>query len=147
MKRLITSCFLVFVGLFGLVAAMPTPVNAASSCTGGTGTSSAVLGFPYWYRGMKCDTINGNKVVNVKETTIPTLVWTVALNVLEILLRIAGILAVIMILASAFQYITNGGNEQKIAKAKTSLIQAVVGLAIAICATTIIGFIMSGVSG
>jgi len=146
MKRFFVAGLITIVGLFGLVAIFPTTVDAVSPCP----STSAFLGFPNWYRGLDCegDTDAGTYHVIVGgETAIPRFIWTIVLNALDILLRIAGILAVVMILFSAFKYVTNGGNESKIAAAKTSLMQAVIGLLIAVAAATIVGFVIAGLTG
>ena len=65
-----------------------------------------------------------------------------ALNGLNILLQIAGILAVVMLIASGYNYLTSSGEPDKITKAKTGLLRAIVGLAIAVMSSTIIYFIV-----
>jgi len=142
MKQFIVAGFMTLVGMLGLVAVLPAQVDAAA-CP----DRSSFLDFPNWYRGLECTVIEGHTVVDMGSMTVPRVVWTVAINMIEILMRVVGILAVVMILVSAFRYLTNGGNEQKIAAAKTSLTQAVIGLIIAILASTVIGFLMAGLTG
>lgn len=48
-----------------------------------------------------------------------------------ILSYIAGIIAIIMILVSGFKYATSGGDSNRVGSAKTTLIYALVGIAIA----------------
>lgn len=50
--------------------------------------------------------------------------------IVQILSIIGGIVAVIMILISGFKYITSNGDSNKIASAKTTLIYALVGIAV-----------------
>jgi hypothetical protein len=108
------------------------------------------LSFPTWDDGLKCahdPSIEGSKHVDlVASGGIGTFIWTVVLNVFHILLRVAGILAVILIIVNAYQYLTSAGAPDKIAKAKTGLIQALVGLAIAILASTIIYFVIGRIA-
>jgi hypothetical protein len=135
-KRFLVSLLTSIVAITGFIAIVaPNTVTAASCPTGGN-----FLTFPAWNRGLECDQYGA---VNVKNEGIPRVVWTIALNVVEILLQVAGLLAVVMILVSAFKYLTNGGDEQKIAAAKTSLLQAIVGLAIALISVTAINFIVA----
>lgn len=56
---------------------------------------------------------------------------------------IAGIIAVILIIASGLKFVTSGGNEQKVAGAKNTLMNAVIGVAIIALASAIISFVMS----
>ncbi len=55
---------------------------------------------------------------------------------------IVGVVAVIMIILSGLTYITSDGETSKIAKAKTSLIYAIVGLVIVAVAQTIVHFVL-----
>jgi hypothetical protein len=107
------------------------------------------LSFPTWDRGLKCeenkDAPDPTSTRHVKVDDIPTFVWTVVLNILDILLRLAGILAVVMLIMNGYQYLTSAGVPDKISKAKTGLLHAIVGLAIALMASTIIYFIVGEV--
>jgi Type IV secretion system pilin len=60
----------------------------------------------------------------------------------NILSTIVGIAAIIMILVSAFKYITSNGDSAKISSAKTTLIYALVGLAIAGLAETLVHLVL-----
>lgn len=132
-RNVITAWFIMFFTIFGLAL---TPASVyAEQCQ----PESGILGFPTWYRGLTCDGIKG-ETYHVVDDHIPKIVWTAALNVLDMLLHVAGIVAIFMILLSAFKYLTNGGNQQKVAGAKSSLLKAVVGLAIALLASTAVGF-------
>ncbi|MBL8122451.1 hypothetical protein JNM87_06935 [Candidatus Saccharibacteria bacterium] len=48
-----------------------------------------------------------------------------------------------MIMVSGFRYITSGGDSQKIASAKNTLIGAIIGLVVIALAQTIITFVLS----
>ncbi len=63
--------------------------------------------------------------------------------VVSVLSIIVGIAAVIMILVSAFKYITSGGESSKVSSAKTALIYALVGLAVAATAQALVHFVLS----
>jgi hypothetical protein len=59
-------------------------------------------------------------------------------SVVSILSIVVGVAAVIMIILSGFRYITSGGDSNKVASAKSSLIYALVGLAVAALAQVIV---------
>jgi hypothetical protein len=121
------------------VAVIPAqPSYAVNRC--GVDTDSDFLLFPTWNRGLDCDTTGGAEHVVVED--IPKFIWTVALNALDILLRIAGILAVVMLIVNGYQYLTSSGAPDKVAKAKTGLLRTIVGLALAVLASTIIYFVV-----
>ncbi len=60
-----------------------------------------------------------------------------AINILSI---IVGIVAVVMIIVSGLKYITSGGEANKVGSAKTTLIYALIGLAIAVIAQALVHF-------
>jgi len=63
-------------------------------------------------------------------------------TVTNLLLGIAGSVAVIFIIVGAIQYSTSAGNEQSVQKAKSTITSAVIGLIIAILALGIVNFIL-----
>lgn len=63
-------------------------------------------------------------------------------TVLEIVFGIIGALALLMIVVSGLRYITSAGNPEKASKAKNGIIYALVGLAIAIAAESIVSFVV-----
>jgi hypothetical protein len=65
-----------------------------------------------------------------------------AINIMAI---IGGIIAVLFIIVGGIKYITSGGDGQKAAGAKNTLLYAVVGLVVIALARTIIYFVLSSV--
>jgi len=63
-------------------------------------------------------------------------------KVSRIVATIAGVVAVVMIMVSGLRYMTSGGDAQKAAAAKNTLIGALVGLVIIVLAQSIILFVM-----
>ena len=103
--------------------------------------------FPPWNRGLvdsgqDCDDISftGQGVKREKTQTIIT-------NVTSILLRLAGLAAVIGLIVSGFKYATSSGNPQKASGAQKSLINALSGLALAVAATLIVESIHNRLTG
>ncbi len=72
---------------------------------------------------------------------------TVLENILGWVYTFFFIVAAIMILVAAFQYLTAGGNEEKVKKAKNSLIYAVIAIAIALVAMGVDNIIANIVGG
>lgn len=64
-------------------------------------------------------------------------------TVVEVLSVIVGVLAVIMIIISGFKYVTSGGDAQKVASAKSTLIYAIIGIVIVVLAQVIVRFVLS----
>ncbi len=63
-------------------------------------------------------------------------------GVINVLSAIIGVVAVIMIIISGLRYITSGGDGQKVASAKNTLIYSLVGLVIVALAQLIVHFVL-----
>jgi hypothetical protein len=67
-------------------------------------------------------------------------------DAINIVTAIAGFVAVVLIVVSGFQMITSGGNPDKLATARNTIIYASIGLVIIALARIIIGFIINKIS-
>ena len=65
------------------------------------------------------------------------------LNIVRYFLTFVGIIAVIMIMYSGFLWMTSGGNQEKIERAKKALVRAGVGLVIIVLAFAIVTFVIN----
>jgi hypothetical protein len=63
-------------------------------------------------------------------------------TILGIAFGAIGALALLMIVLSGFRYITSAGDPEKMKSAKNGIIYALVGLAVAIAAESIVGFVV-----
>lgn len=64
-------------------------------------------------------------------------------DIVNILSIVAGIIAVIMIIIAGIRYITSGGDSNAVGGAKTALIYALIGIAIAALAQVLVHFVLS----
>ncbi|MDD5039550.1 MAG: pilin [Patescibacteria group bacterium] len=64
-------------------------------------------------------------------------------NIVQWVLGFLGLVAVIMILIGGFQWMTAGGNEEKVASAKKIISAAVIGLIVILLAWAIVIFVVS----
>lgn len=71
----------------------------------------------------------------------------VAVNVIQTLLGILGILALIIVLIGGFRWMTAGGNEENIASAKKTIAAGIVGLIIIFFAYAIVAFVFNVIGG
>lgn len=62
-------------------------------------------------------------------------------NIIAWVLGIVALIAVVMIIIGGFMWLTSGGNEEKIEKAKKTISSAVIGLIIVILAWAIVIFV------
>ena len=68
------------------------------------------------------------------------------IQIVQWVLGFLGLVAVIMILIGGFQWMTAGGNEEKVASAKKIISAAVIGLIIVLLAWAIVIFVISQTS-
>ena len=98
-----------------------------------------LLGFPTWYNKLPCDTDGTAQIKKLSD------VWIVALNILEMFIIAAGYLAIGFFAWGGFTYMTASGDPGKIAAAKNTLLNAVIGLVIVLSAVAIIDFVQKGI--
>ncbi|RLC39032.1 hypothetical protein DRH27_00715 [Candidatus Falkowbacteria bacterium] len=70
-----------------------------------------------------------------------------AVNVVKYLMTFLGIIAVVVILIGGFQWMTAGGNEDKVASAKKMIIAGAIGLIIILAAYAIVQFVINTTGG
>ncbi len=139
-KKFLTSLFVVGFGATGLVLMAPTTVNAAD-CKMGADTS--FFSFPTWYRGLEGqDDGNGGCKFNLKDKQPGPFVFTIALNVIDMALRVVGILAVGFVIYGGFRYVTSQGEPENTKKAQDTILKAVIGAVIAMISAVVVSFIV-----
>jgi hypothetical protein len=145
MKRLKTLiagiALIVFAAAPLVVVAAPTTSAAFQNepdCEG------RLLGIPPWFRGLAIKDGDGNCGVVAPDDVdggLQGFIWKIALNIVEMGMVVAGYVAFFIILYSGFLFLTNGSNPSVIEKARTGIINAVIGLAIALAAIAIVNVI------
>ena len=71
----------------------------------------------------------------------------IAKNIISVLLWIVGMASITVIIYSGITFVTSAGNPSQIARAKTMLLYAVVGLVVSILAYAIVNFIVGSAGG
>jgi hypothetical protein len=133
------------------------PVMAVNSNPPQATTASCdkrFLTLPTWHRGV-VDASADCKVKNVVETvndpsseiTMTGLVWTIVANIIEMILHLVGYIAVAFIIMGGFRFMTAGGAPENIAKARSTITNAVIGLIISIVSIAVVNFIMAAIIG
>lgn len=113
----------------------------AAKCRPGSGG----LPLPTWYQYLPGETVDGQCEIKT-DGLGGKVVILILMGVFDILLYVAGLVAVVMIIWGGFKLLTTDGEPQKIAAARTTIFNALVGLAIAVIASQIVGFIAGGLS-
>jgi uncharacterized membrane protein YuzA (DUF378 family) len=124
--------------LFGAkVAAAPTLASAVTpnsatryvALIGQNSVNAACQGISL--SGNPCSTKSGNSIDNLLGTII------------SILSIVVGIIAVIMIIVGGLKFITSGGEASKTASARSTIIYAIIGIAVAVLAQLLVHFVLN----
>lgn len=114
------------------------------SCKPGDGGN--FLGMPPWYRYLKGETSAGKCVPVIDIADNPQNITKIALAIFEIILRVAGLVAVVYIIWGGFNYLLSQGEPDKTKGARQTIVNALVGLAIAVSATAIVKLVARSVT-
>jgi type IV secretion system pilin len=115
-----------------------------------TPTGSLFLGMPTWYTflpgiasyapGFNSTDKNPALVCSPSITNLSD-IWLIVAAVIEMLLRIAALAAIAFVIVGAVKYVTSQGEPEKTSKARSTIISALVGLAIAVVAAALVTFV------
>ena len=108
-------------------------VAAAKSC------NSSFLAFPHWYEYLQLDPTS----CQINKFSVPGDLTLVVLALIDILLRVAGIAAVVYVIYGGIQYVTSQGNPDATAKAQSTIVNALIGLVLAVTAVAFVSFLGS----
>lgn len=112
--------------------------------------SGSFLGLPTWYKYLDAETdptgrcspaLSGGDTETRVNSALP-----IGLAVLEAMIRLAGVVAVVMMFVSGFRFITSEGNPENAAAARKTAINAVIGLVIVVISVNLIAFVGSRLS-
>lgn len=107
--------------------------------------NSTFLGLPAWYKYLKLENnptlgcrilLSGPDGQFQLSDTLP-----IGLALIEILLRIAGMVAVIFVMYGGFKFVTSNGSPEGAKQARQSIINALIGVVIAVIASAGVSFI------
>lgn len=104
------------------------------------------LGFPMWYRGV-ADEATCDISVPDGENGLSQFIWHIVLNIIDILLRLVGIIAVFFIIYGGFQFMTSQSSPEGVAKARKTIMNAVIGLVVSMASVGIIQLIIKNLLG
>lgn len=131
------SVFGVHPALHHFAKVLPTGIFSLFADCGGGGS---FLGFPTWYTYLPCT--NGQpSIVHLAD------VWLIVAAVIEILLRVVSIAAVGYIVWGGIQYMISQGEPDKTAKAQGTIINAAIGLVVAVASAAVVSYIAGRFAG
>lgn len=116
------------------------------SCNASDVEKGSFFGLPPWWEYVKNFRVDGLGQC-VPDYSFPGDLFGIGFAIVDILLRLAGFLAVVAIILAGIKYIIAVGNPEKIRSARRSLVNALIGLAIALIAIGIVKFIGTRIGG
>lgn len=121
-----------------LYAHLPLFAQASPAC------SKSFLGIPPWYKYLETKPGAVDQCAPVLKGIND--IWLIGLAAIEILTRIAVLIAIAFILYAGIKYSNSRGNTEKVNSAKFTLQDALIGLIIAIIATAVVSFLGERIS-
>jgi len=98
------------------------------------------FGFPTWWEYVSTGRLDPFGKC-VPQVSFPNGIWAIGLAVLDMLLVLAGFVAVISIIYAGFEYMFTVGNSEKGISARKRVVNSIIGLAIVLAAAGIVSFI------
>jgi hypothetical protein len=135
---IVSSLAFLFLALPVVAVISPVAVSAQAQGVCAEDENTSFLGFPTWYKYLSRSEVDGNCELNFSVTQDA---GKVLLAVFEIILRIGGLAAVGFIIFGGFQYLISQGEPDRTKGAKSTILNAVIGLVIALTATAIVNLI------
>ena len=144
MKTKLTLLALVLVSILALAA--PQGVSAAAPTTV-SDCSKRILRIPTWFNGLvKLEKDNDNNVncviVSPGDYGLSKFIWRVVLNVIDMALSLIAWIAAGMMIFGGFKMITSDGAADKAAQGRKTLLNAAIGLTIAIASVGLVNLVM-----
>lgn len=123
-----------------IVVSAPAVTYAADATTKSCGDDGSFLGLPYWYRNVVDPTTC--EIKSPEQGDLSKFIWQIVLNVIDILLRLVGYIAVAFLIYGGFLFITSQQSPDGVAKARKTLTNAIIGLVASMASVAIINLLM-----
>lgn len=122
----------------GALFALATPQITAAATVN---CEATFLGINSWHRNLKKDV--DCSIISPESKDMTGFIWTIVLNIIEMGLMLAGYAAAAFILYGGIQYILSQGAPESAVKARTTILNAVIGLVLSMMSASIVGFIVT----
>lgn len=136
------KAFLIGGVLTGMLAMNALVVMTPSTTSAVACNNVRLLTFPAWYSGISrgntpnCDIVSPTAVGGIQ-----TFIFRIALNIIEILLQLVAYASVAFLMFGGFLYMAAVGDSSGLAKAKSTIKNALIGLIISIGSVAVVTFI------
>jgi hypothetical protein len=142
-KFLLSIITFISVAIVATTSVSAAPVDVAEDPSTPTTTNSSDcnksnLPIPTWYKYVPL-----TEDCQIPDNQNGTVVVLILMGIFDMILFLAGFIAVIMVIFGGYKLLSSNGEPQKIAAARTTIINALVGMVIAFVGSQIVGFIAS----
>lgn len=142
--KLFKSTLMCLFVIGALAMFLPSPAATAATSknetAAPTGCDDRFLTFPTWYHGLTkkgCEIMSPSEVVG----GLKVFIWTIVLNIIEIMLNLVGYLSVGFIIYGGYKYIISAGSPNGMVSARKTIMNAVIGLILSIVSVAIVNTI------
>jgi hypothetical protein len=142
MTRFISSLFMTKLVIFSAA-----PANIGNACIP---SNIDFLGLKAWYYYLPRTDFDGCSIRNftfLPSSGHPADIPLILLAIVDDLLTIAGIVAVAFVIVGAFRYVASQGNPEETGRAQSTIINALIGTAVAITASVFVNFLGQSLGG
>jgi hypothetical protein cdiviTM7_00607 len=137
MKNIIITASLVVVGAFG--ANIVISETSAAACPDGK-----IMTLKPWYDRLLDDNCNIKSPGNDTNAQA-NFIWKIALNIIEDLLQVVGYATTGYIMYGGFLIMTSNGSSDKVAHGRKTIMNAAIGLVVALSSVAVVSFISSNI--
>lgn len=106
--------------------------------------TETLLTFPAWYRGILTPD-PGCDIQSPAQVGVGKFIWTIVLNIIEVMLQLVGYIAVAFIIVGGFKYMISTGDPARMTKAKDTILNAVIGLGISMVSVGIVNVVAGAI--
>lgn len=150
LKVMLGQAFIIFFVAPLMALLLPSSVYAADTCPG----SGSFFGLPTWYqylpRDGECSILPeryGANDVTENPINIGATAGAVVLALIEIMLWVAGVVAIGFVVYGGIQYTLSQGIPEKLQAARKTMLNSVVGLIIAALAVAVVNLVSNIITG
>jgi hypothetical protein len=72
--------------------------------------------------------------------------YSTLINIVNVMLSFLGVISLMVILLGGFKWMVSGGNEEKVANARQSIVAGIIGLAIMLSSFSVVQFVVTNVA-
>jgi len=152
-KKFFVGTLVVLFSMTSLAFIMPVTTVSAIDCVAETEKARGdFLSFPSWSRGFplepKTDPNTGEEYCVLAESAfedkeLGPIIFTIALNIIDMALRLAGIIAVGFVIWGGFHYTMSHGEPEQAKKSMDIIRSSLIGLVITMIAAVVVSFVVS----